>query len=44
MVSLLTLPIEVGNETAFRLRLDWLLTMPKITVIGHLLFKLFWKM
>jgi len=29
-----------GNETIFRWHLDWLLTMPKIIVIGHLLLKL----
>jgi len=31
---------EVGNETIFRWRIDLLLTMPKIIVIGHLLLKL----
>jgi len=30
----------VGNETIIRWRIDLLLTVPKITVIGHLLLKL----
>jgi len=34
---------EVGNETIFRLRIDLLLTVPKIIVIGHLLLKLLQK-
>jgi len=33
----------MGNETIFRRRIDWLLTVPKVIVIGHLLFKLLYK-
>jgi len=31
---------EVGNETIFRRYVDWLLTVPKIIVIGQLLLKI----